>query len=96
MSVDLISLCFRLEEAAVEIRRCTRNSLYVAFAKHLLKVVTAARALEKVLDCSDSEIPVAEAAIRDVLSPTAEIESVTEEAKIVLKDLEDALKRVDK
>jgi hypothetical protein len=81
----------RVDDAAQSIMQQSKNPLYAAFAKHLIKVAKALHDLEWVLsgDCSEpSEV----AAIRAVISPTEELDSVREEAEVAFKNLEQAIK----
>jgi hypothetical protein len=85
----------KVTDAANSIRLHSKNPLHLAFAKHLDLVSTALHDLEWVLS-SDCSSPSEEPAIRAVISPTAEIESATEEAKIALQNLEHAIKKASK
>lgn len=73
----------------------TKNPLHVALAKHLKKVSTALHDLEWVLD-DDYGSGDEDKAIRAVLHPPAVIEHLKEEAELLIKNLEQALKDVER
>ena len=94
MSGGSLDYAYRyVSDAAGAIKSRTRKTLHVAFAKHLEKVSKALYELEYVIS-GDSSSPAEEESIRAVLSPTAELETATEEAKNAFSNLEAALKNV--
>lgn len=91
MNGGSLDYVYRTVEDAAYIIRLYKNPLYVAFAKHLIKVAKALYDLELVLSCDRSE-PSEVAAIRAVISPVEELDSAREDAEVAVKNLEQVIK----
>ena len=81
----------KIEDLAADLRRTT--PLRKAFARHLVKVAKAVHDIEWV-DSDDTSPGDKDAAIRDVLGPTADAQVlavVLEDAKAALEQLKDAI-----
>lgn len=78
--------CYRIEELAADIlQRGERTSLRKAFCSHLMKVAEAAKAIEW-NDSGDGDYR-EESLIRAVISPTAEMEEATKNAREAIEEL---------
>ena len=82
----------KVEEMARSIVERSRVPLHIAFAKHLLKVSTALHDLEWLLS-SDTSPGDEKKAIMDVITKRDVVDSAIEEARKVLKDLQEAIKQ---
>jgi len=83
----------RVQEIADSVLQKSENAHHRAFGKHLSKISKALKDLEWVLSGDSAEGEEIEA-INNVLPLSCELESVVEDAKVVLSDLTRILNKV--
>jgi hypothetical protein len=82
----------RVEDAAQSIALRGDTPLQRAFAGHLTRVAEALYALEWAWS-GDSDIALADHAMRKLVSPAEELDAATARANLALEELQDCLRR---